>query len=396
MTSTSFFKRHPKLSLIIFNVVMVLFILLIFEILLRIFAPDWLKYRMHYLNTGSQYGYGSDASWKVEYRDGKFYSFIPNSSFKMYHEEYEKTVHINNLGGRSTVPNEVADTNKLIPFTGDSFIMGVGVEDTETMVAIIKKKFNYNLLNLGVGGSCLPIQRDIIDARYNELGRPKLIVFGVFLGNDFDDIIKEYAKKSLPDSLSAKSNKKEDASESGFAWKLNNFVNNNSFLKKLYFLQYIKQKIINLKQNGRNKVRDNIDPVFLITNSSDTSYLRQAKDKMDNELRILSQEPYKSIVILIPDRYQVNSSIRKNMCDYYNLDPKMIKPFLPNQLLIELLTKYKIKYIDPTECISGHMKDGALYYTKDNHFTKLGQKVFSNCIADTLNSYIKNVLSQSK
>ena len=79
--------------------------------------------------------------WKTKYKNGEFYSFTPNSTFKIYHAEYENVVHINSLGGRSTALNELADTNNIIPFTGDSFVMGVGVEDTENIVSLCKKIF---------------------------------------------------------------------------------------------------------------------------------------------------------------------------------------------------------------------------------------------------------------
>jgi hypothetical protein len=386
MTSKPFFKKHPKLSIVLFNLVLLIFIFIVFEICLRLFAPNWLKYRMRYLNTGTGYGYGTDANWKITYQNGKFYSFTPNSTFKIYNEEYENTVHINNLGGRSTTPDERADTSGLIPFTGDSFIMGVGVEDTENVVSIIKKRTNYNFLNLGVGGSSFPIQRALISNRYHNLGKPRVVIYGVFMGNDFDDIIKEYAKRK-----DTTSHKDSSTAQNGFIWNVNSFINHNSFLRKLYSLQYIKQKILNLQNKDRDKARDHTDPIFLILNHTDTAYVNLAKNLMNKEVELLSKEPYKPIVILIPDRYQINESIRKNMSDYYNIDEKNLQPRLPNDILKEALIKYNIPYIDATECVGSHLKDGELYYTQDNHFTKLGQKIFSDCITDTLKSIIQSI-----
>ncbi len=390
MRSTSFFKKYPKLSLVFFNMILLLFIFIVSEIILRVFTPNWLKYTMNYLKTGNGFGYGTDANWKIEYKNGGFYSFTPNSTFKIYHTEYENTVHINSLGGRSTTVNEISDTNNIIPFIGDSFIMGVGVEDTENVVSITQKQTHNNFINLGIGGSCMPIQRKIINARYDELGRPLIVVYGFFLGNDFDDIINEYAKKT--DSVFS-ANKafenKASPTANGFMWKLNYFINHNSFFKKIYTLQFIKQKILNIKNKDRDKVKDRKDPVFSILNSSDTAYINLAKTLVNKEIEVLSKEPYKPIVIIIPDRNQIYYSIRKSMSTYYNLDEKNLRPFLPNQILIEALTKYKIKYIDPTQCLSNHTNEGKLYYTLDNHFTRLGQKMISECIVDSLQKIIR-------
>jgi len=82
------------------------------------------------------------------------------------------------------------------------------------------------------------------------------------------------------------------------------------------------------------------------------------------------------------------------MSTYYKLDQKFINPFAPTQILIETLKKYKINYIDATQCVSDHQKEGTLYYNDDNHFTKLGQQVFSDCISDTLGMMIKSMINR--
>jgi hypothetical protein len=363
--------------------------MIVFEIILRIFTPNWLEYKMHMLKSGEFKGFGSDANWKTKYKNGEFYSFTPNSTFKIYHSEYENTVNINNYGGRSTAPQEPNDTNNIIPFTGDSFIMGVGVEDTETIVSICKKNLHYNFLNLGIAGTGLHIQRKIIDARLSELRNPKVVIYGFWTGNDFDDIINENKKdiKNLNDSTKQFTN--NAPSSEGLSWKINYFINHNNLLNKLYFLQFIKQKILNIK--NKNKKNQDIDPFFLIMNNQNVNYINETKYYLEKEIKALSKEPYKSVFIIIPDKYQIYTESKKSMINYYNLDEKNINPFLPNQILKEILNKYKISYIDATSCIIDHQKDGKLYYVQDNHFTKLGQKVISACVSDSLQKIIGGI-----
>ena len=392
MKSIFSFKKHPKLSLVFFNLGLLLFIFIVFEITLRILTPDWLKYKMNYLSAGNLKGYGTDGNWSVKLKDGQFYSFTPNSSFKMYHAEYEKTVHINQLGGRCTEVNEKIDTNNIVPFIGDSFTMGVGVEDTETIVAITKRITKKNFLNLGVSGTCIVDQRKIINSRYNELHNPSIVIYGFFLGNDFDEIIKECSKSADTSTAAIKTKTiSKPILESGFLWDVNYFINHDNFLNKIYTLQFLKQKLLNIFNKNRKDIR--IDPVFQVMNSANEAYLNQVKKILDMEINILSTEPYKSIVVIIPDRYQIYPKIRNDRRAYYNIDEKNINPFLPNQILISFLDKYKIHYIDPTQCLIDHRNEGPLYYTQDSHFTNLGQKTISLCIADTLQKIISKMKS---
>jgi len=392
MKSNSFIKKHPTAAIVFFNVLLLFFIFIVFEIILRIFTPGWLDDTMNYLKTGKGFGYGNDSNWKIKYKDGNFYSFTPNSTFKVYHSEYENTVHINLLGGRSTVaPDEKVDTANLIPFIGDSFVMGVGVEDSENMVSLIKKSTRLNFLNLGVSGTCIPRQRMIINRRYNDLGNPNFVIYGFFIGNDFDDIRNLFLTKSpLSDSIRFKERTllKNQPNTTTVSGKINNYISNNNLLKRIYFLHYIKQKILNIKKKRHDKNFDNMEPVYHMLDSSNTKYIQQARTLIDQEIELLSKEPYEPIVIIIPDRSQMDNSLRKKLADDYNINENKISIFLPQQILKEALHKYKIKYIDPTDCIISHFNEGMLYYKIDNHFTKLGHKVISECISDSLRTMI--------
>jgi hypothetical protein len=397
MSSNSFIKKHPKLTLIFFNISLLLLVFIVLEIVIRIFAPGWLVYRMKYLNTGNLEGFGTDAHWDLDVRDGQIYSFKPGTNFKVYNTEYENTVHINSFGGRNTEANEKKDTNKIIPFMGDSFVFGIGVEDTETMVSITRKMTGNNFLNFGFPGTCIVDQRRMINTRYDKLKPPSIVIYGFFLGNDFEDIIKNHSRDSskagssvIPKKDSA--SKKEEVKNSGFAWRMNRLIN-HSFLRKLYSLQFIKQKLLNIKNKGKAK---DMDLVFYLLDSKNTEHIKQARTDIDIEIKKLSEDAYQPIVVLIPDRYQVSSPLRKSMCAYYNLDEKYISPYLPNQILIEALDKYKIKYIDPTRCLIAHSAEGALYYTQDNHLTKLGQKIISECITDSLRTTINQLRAREK
>ena len=163
------------------------FVFLSLEISLRILKPSWLELRMSILNPGTNMRrFGSDLAWPVERHDGRFVSFVANSRFRVTHYEYDHPVQIDPWGGRSVEYCLEAAEGTPTPFLGDSFLFGVGVPDDATYVNLLAAKWKRCLLNLGVPGTTLDQQIDIIELRHQALGRPRLYVFNVFLGNDID------------------------------------------------------------------------------------------------------------------------------------------------------------------------------------------------------------------
>lgn len=387
-----FFKRNPRTTLIIFNLIIFFFIFLVFEVSLRVFAPSWLEYRMKSLMTGELKDFGSDASWPITKKDGAFHCFTPNSHFKMYAFEYENEVNINALGGRKTGKSEILDTSSLIPMTGDSFVFGVGVNDSSTVVAHLRSKTGLNFLNLGVTGTGLHFQRKLIEKRYHELKAPPVVVFGFFLGNDFSDILAERSKdkeeRAAPAELKKTVVNTSNPSSETFLWKVNYFVNQNALAKRLYSLQYVKVKLLALRNAGEGKV---MRPIFYMMDKENTAYHALVREALDKEMEALSKEPFRSIIVIFPDRKQVNSELRRDVSKYYSVDESKLDPGLPNKLLIEALEKHNIPYIDGTSCLKSYVNKGTLYYTQDNHLTPFGQGVFTECVVDKLSKTITSI-----
>ena len=73
-----------------------------FELFLRFFPLAWLKYRMDFISRNqSDVGFGTDAAWKAQNRNGEFWRFKPNSEFNVFFDEFNHIAHIDELGGRS-------------------------------------------------------------------------------------------------------------------------------------------------------------------------------------------------------------------------------------------------------------------------------------------------------
>ena len=113
-----------------------------------------------------------------------FKNFKPNSCFDVVHYEYCFKANINSYGGRVSGQQNSNTSKIIIPFMGDSFTFGVGVGDEKAYVSLLNRKTYHFLLNLGVPGSNLENQQNIIKMRHEELEKPKVYIFSIFLGND--------------------------------------------------------------------------------------------------------------------------------------------------------------------------------------------------------------------
>lgn len=378
MQEDNFYTRHPLLTLVSVNLLVLLSILFLFELGLRIYTPKWLSYRMQ-ANKSIPQGFGTDTYWKIKYKNNKFYSYSPNSVFRVTHFEYDKAIHINSLGGRICSATEIEDTVQIIPFIGDSYVFGVGVEDTETVVAVAKKITKYNFLNLGVSGTCLSQQRRILADRYNELGRPKVVIYGFYLGNDFPCIIRlnsETQKRDKRKILGTTEHNNRDAKK-----VLNDFLRSSYFLRNSYSIQYIKYSIWNIR--NRESLKD-MPAAYAVMDRRNTEYISNIRKYLDMEISSLKKEPYESVFIVFPDRYQVDDSLRAYTNANNNIDERNIDPMLPNKILIETLRQYNISYIDVTPELLKHKNISSMFFQYDPHMTSLGHYTAGVYIAPQL------------
>lgn len=227
--------------------------LLALEMALRVTAPNWLQERMKELNAGVPYEFGTDQAWPVVRQSGAFRQFVPNSRFMVRNYEYEHAVTIDELGGRSTL--YTSDNSEIIPFMGDSFTFGVGVRDSETFVSLVGEQSTQRFLNLAVPGSSLHNQIEIVKARHSALGKPKMYIFCMFMGNDLADIRKRYERSTVVKAGNGIS------LDQSLLWRINSYVFHHPVFKRIYSIQFIRQKILVIMNQG---VIGRMNPIFRI------------------------------------------------------------------------------------------------------------------------------------
>ena len=362
--------------------------LIAIEVFLRLFTPDWLELRMSELTAGQAYEVGSDRSWPIVQVNTKLKNFVPNSSFPIRHLEYQNKANIDEFGGRKT---DYQKSTVIVPFLGDSFTFGVGVENQETYVSILSSKSEVRFLNLGVPGSALHHQNDIIEMRHNELGKPKLYIFSTFIGNDFADIQNYYISKASQKELKEQKLREQKVKERAVKGKktddirswllsINLFVYHNNLLKRIYTIQFFRQRLLSLV--NRNSP-ETMNPIFRIARK-DQLYLKGANMSFRKELERLKKLSdnlkFDVAFIILPDVYQVNQDLMKVKAKYYSIEQNMLDMLAPNRILEKNFREYQIHFIDTTACLMENKNIDRLYYTQDKHFTKYGHEVVAECI----------------
>jgi len=390
---SNYLNKNPKLSLLCINIIFLLFIFFVGECVLRINTPFWLENRMTTFLIKNNYkaDKNSDKPLKniiLTNEKNKFISYAPYSKTKLSHFEYENTINIDKYGGRKTSSEQqiFSDSTKKVLFLGDSFTFGVGVEDDEVFCSLLQKDINLKLLNFGRPGSSLARDIDLLKLLLRDfIKKNKIdkIVFCWFLGNDAADIIKIGLPKDKQTNHKKITTAVETKSES-LMFKINRFIYNNKFFNRSYFIQYIRQKIINL-----NKYAIVMDPVFYLFLNKE-SYIKNFQDLTKiylKQLRDLSDlHDIKINFLLIPDRYQIYDEKRVTVKEKYSINKNIKLDYLmPNKILISLLDEYEFEFIDPTKCLKKKAEyHKNLYYNNDNHLTKYGHKLYYECIKDEL------------
>ena len=347
--------------------------LLAFEVALRIGPPTWLEQRMQELTIGRPYRYNSDQDWPVIRDNGIFRQFKSYSEFVVRHYEYEHRVRIDDRGGRITP--YPAEAVKIVPFLGDSFTFGTGVEDGETFLSRMAAASSYRFLNLGVPGSALHNQLDIVDMRHDELGQPKHYVFIVFMGNDLTDIRKKYEPQPSNATL------RDRRQAYGWLRRINDVVYHHGVLKRLYVIQFVRQRLLAVF----NRSNANLMLPIYLNFQTNTNYLDNSLIYFEKELQRLqdmaTKRGFEYAFIVIPDVHQVNLKRYTEKARYYDLDHRNLSVEQVTNAIAALLKQFRIPYLDLGPCLSQAPLDG-LYYIQDNHLTPAGHARAARCMLE--------------
>jgi GDSL-like Lipase/Acylhydrolase len=329
---------------------------------------------------------------RFQMKNGEMWRFEPNSQIVVSDNELVYTAHIDEFGGRKVHQVKWADKSMpVLPFMGDSFTFGVGVSDEETFASVLSAEVQeLRILNLGVPASALNDHRRTVALRHEELGRPKKYIFFFFLGNDFSDLLDN---KDFSDLLHSPVQEIPGGVKL-ILWFIDNIVLPNAILKKSYFIHLARMSLVPTVYKPRSGAGFAGEPIFPIMNTVDDEYRSRAQAVLESALdelaRMQRELDFQSLIVAVPDRYQINEKLRKIDAPKYGYDDAILDPSRPNSLLKDSIITKGISFFDPTPCLLAAADPSALYYRIDAHFTAAGHRAFAHCLAPELKRFLRD------
>lgn len=308
---------------------------------------------------------------------------------------------------------------------GDSFTGGYRLEQKQTFSYWLEKYFNHK--NNGKKFEVIPtvinepyaglIYLSNIGIKFN----PNVVILGITLVNDimhnyitstnnncyvFDketetikdnDCLQEALDKItltpifIPTECQVKKNEIKNRAEIN-----NNNINilNYSMLYKIissFFKKYTGEPIISC--NNCNGCKQNI-PIFDLCNGLDIFLKNPPIDELPSMLKTLykynqlsKQYNFKLIIIIFPQRYQVQKEDWKATVEKYGLNEDGFDLMKPNNLILSFCKKEGVNCIDPTLNMSAfyNKERKSLYFPLgDMHWNALGNKVLYEIIKEEI------------
>jgi len=202
------FRKFPSRRNRIFSLISVLGIFILLELLFGY----WLNNPQHIprmLQWSYYYYYDYYDTRLIQYEKGKavydsalFYRLNPNHHFRYRNREFDTDFHINSKGLRD---NESSLTAPEVIVLGDSYVMGWGVEEPETISKQLEKVSGLRVLNAGI--SSYGTARELKLLNQLDVSQLKFVIIPYCM----NDIIENRASKKNQYHLPVSSNNAFDS-----------------------------------------------------------------------------------------------------------------------------------------------------------------------------------------
>jgi len=171
-------SRHSRWWLkLVLSIATVVLLLPLMEITVRLVAPrppSWLPIFRHHPSLPT-------------------YACKPNVDATIDTGDSRWTVHTDDEGFRIGQQPRAPDERPALLWLGDSFTFGYGVDYESSFVGLLAqgKEGRYHQVNAAVGGYGPTQYRETLEYLLGKGLQPRVVLIGVFLGNDFLDVIDD-------------------------------------------------------------------------------------------------------------------------------------------------------------------------------------------------------------
>ncbi|MCX6545588.1 MAG: hypothetical protein NTV05_14400 [Acidobacteria bacterium] len=310
----------------------------------------------------------------------------PGAQTRFRTSEYETTISINGQGVRDAEIGPKALNERRILVLGDSLVMAVQVESSQTFCKLLEARLNathsggglhYRVINAGVQGYG-PVEKYLF---YNYVARafdPDVVLIGLYPGNDVMQArASAYRLAGVP------------ASESGVAPAAETIgVWARRLVRRSMVLQIVRLRVLTLVGHfGRTP--DVYPPL--------RAYLQQPPPEVDEGLGLIresvsrmtavaSAQHAKTALVLFPARFQVDD-------DDFRYQEKGVAE--AGQTLLRdgaterfktTLSDLKLPTLDTLPALREASRGGDVYFTDTAHFTPRGHEAIAEALRVFLES----------
>lgn len=335
----------------------------------------------------------------VVFDDFTGYRLKPGKHITYKTADYAFDININSQGIRDVEHEYKRNFDRTrILFVGDSQTFGHGVQLNQAFAKLVENITGFETINAGCPGWG-PDQSLIFLKQYGMRYHPDIVVLGLYIGNDLQDLagslnqkfvvsdtrtlfklLKEIILGQRQDSIC-----RVVKSFLRFRFRVFSFFIDKSkvvyrefrrkFFKKTDVLQHMPEflKLLYVKrQYYSDDIRIEYDKMFGILNEFE---------------RYCKSNGIDFYVAIIPQRAQVSNKDWLDVLKVYNLSPELFDRRLPNSRIIEYCRSRGIKVSDASDAFAKYCESakGQLYFSCDDHLNKKGHEI----TADTITNNIK-------
>ena len=313
------------------------------------------------------------------------YRLSPGYRGRIYNRaEYSNEIRINEAGLRGSEIGPPSEEILRVLIVGDSFVFGVGVEDSETFTALLPKNlarmgFAAEGLNAGIPAFGVPDAESWFRRHGADLD-PDMVVLAIFLGNDLVDASPDREEILLVDGLLVPS-QSSGGLKAWFHRRSHLFVAIKSLLEQPGF-QPLRARLGLGEPWTTRALREELG----VYKQSAEQDLRAAIDATDEALGgfvDLSEElGFNLVAVLIPSEIQLEPERWQTSLASLGLDPADYDPSTPTRIFQELLDRHEIPTLDlGPPFVSGLSRGEELYFRLDRHWTRAGHALAADELA---------------
>ncbi len=290
------------------------------------------------------------------------------------------------------IPN--ADPREAILFVGDSQAFGIGPNDDQTFIYLTGVALNRPVINTAVPGANNIEEWLMAKSVLSEIPKPRTLILCFSNGTDPYENYQSRKKFEGADqplaSAQVAGRKNFKATNLPTLARFKDFLVRRSALYQL-LIRLRRYPAINRLFHRMGLVEPGV-PSELNTFASQDTPVKQAyweiTDKVLLKLRQLCLERGIHLMILIiPDRYQVDGAYWNAWVKKYNLRPQDFDMDAPNKHLRAFCDLQHVFLIDPTPALrENYQKGNSGYWKMDLHLSPVGHAI----IRDVLVRQLKN------